>query len=143
MVKVTRVERLGEYRLRLTFSDGVVGDIDLAAELWGDMFEPLLTRFSSTASASGPRAGHAGVVQQCGLDPEELHDAVRYRCSGRAGAGLGPPASRGLLVDPAAQRIARHTERATDADNGDGARPQELGRFAYDRVAVPLPRRER
>ena len=29
------------YRLRLTFSDGKVGDIDLAPELWGEMFEPL------------------------------------------------------------------------------------------------------
>ena len=34
-------EYVGSYRLRLTFSDGKVGDIDLAPELWGEVFEPL------------------------------------------------------------------------------------------------------
>ena len=34
-------EYVDSYRLRLTFSDGKVGDIDLASELWGEMFEPL------------------------------------------------------------------------------------------------------
>ncbi len=31
----------GEYRIRLAFSDGKVGEINLEAELWGEMFEPL------------------------------------------------------------------------------------------------------
>ena len=34
-------EYVGSYRLRLTFSDGKIGDIDLASELWGEVFEPL------------------------------------------------------------------------------------------------------
>ena len=34
-------EYIDFYRLRLTFSDGKVGNIDLASELWGEMFEPL------------------------------------------------------------------------------------------------------
>ena len=34
-------EYIENYRLRLTFSDGKVGDIDLASELWGEVFEPL------------------------------------------------------------------------------------------------------
>ena len=34
-------EYIESYRLRLTFSDGKVGDIDLASELWGEVFEPL------------------------------------------------------------------------------------------------------
>ena len=34
-------EYINSYRLRLTFSDGKVGEIDLAKELWGEMFEPL------------------------------------------------------------------------------------------------------
>ena len=29
------------YRLRLTFSDGVVGELDLESELWGETFEPV------------------------------------------------------------------------------------------------------
>jgi Protein of unknown function (DUF2442) len=31
----------GAYRLRLTFADGKVGEIDLEGELWGEVFEPL------------------------------------------------------------------------------------------------------
>ena len=34
-------EYVDSYRLRLTFSDGKVGNIDLASELWGEVFEPL------------------------------------------------------------------------------------------------------
>lgn len=34
-------EYIENYCLRLTFSDGKVGVIDLAPELWGEVFEPL------------------------------------------------------------------------------------------------------
>ena len=34
-------EYLDCYRLRLSFSDGKTGSIDLASELWGEIFEPL------------------------------------------------------------------------------------------------------
>ncbi len=77
MVKVTRVERLGEYRLRLTFSDAVVGDIDLADELWGEMFEPLrdIARFNRVSV--DPELGTLVWPNGADLDPEGLHDAVR------------------------------------------------------------------
>jgi hypothetical protein len=39
---VTAVEVLAEYRLRLTFDDGTVGDVDFTGRDWsGVMFEPL------------------------------------------------------------------------------------------------------
>jgi len=38
---VTKVTYLEKYKLRLTFSDGVVKDIDLRDELYGEVFEPL------------------------------------------------------------------------------------------------------
>ncbi len=38
---VTDVAYLGEYRLRLTFNDGHVKDVDLKDELWGPVFQPL------------------------------------------------------------------------------------------------------
>lgn len=31
----------GDYRVWLRFADGVAGEIDLAAELWGEVFLPL------------------------------------------------------------------------------------------------------
>jgi hypothetical protein len=40
-VKITSVEVLGHYRLRLGFSDGSVRDVDLTGELHGPVFEPL------------------------------------------------------------------------------------------------------
>ncbi len=42
--EITAVEHLGGHRLRLTFADGFVGDVDLAHRLKapkGPMFEPL------------------------------------------------------------------------------------------------------
>ena len=35
------VEYLGEYRVRLKFSDGINKEVDLSAELYGEVFEPL------------------------------------------------------------------------------------------------------
>jgi len=55
---------IGDYSLRLTFADGVVGDIDLRDELWGPVFEPLrdieLFKRFSLLLADGSRSG-AGV----------------------------------------------------------------------------------
>jgi hypothetical protein len=41
LVPVTVVEVIGEYRLRLTFRDGVVGDVSFADREWKGVFEPL------------------------------------------------------------------------------------------------------
>jgi hypothetical protein len=38
---VTGVEVCGEYRLRLTFDDGTVGDVDFVGHEWRGVFEPL------------------------------------------------------------------------------------------------------
>ena len=42
--RVTRVEPLDGFRLAVEFSDGVHGEVDLADELWGPVFEPLKDR---------------------------------------------------------------------------------------------------
>lgn len=39
--RVQEVEVVGKYRLRLTFDDGVVREVDLEDDLWGPVFEPL------------------------------------------------------------------------------------------------------
>jgi hypothetical protein len=38
---VTAVEVIGEYRLRMTFEDGTVGDVDFSGRQWRGVFEPL------------------------------------------------------------------------------------------------------
>jgi uncharacterized protein DUF2442 len=41
LVHVTAVEVVGEHRLRLTFEDGVDGEVDLSSWEWQGVFEPL------------------------------------------------------------------------------------------------------
>jgi len=38
------VKPLENYRLYLTFNNGVSGEVDLSGELWGEVFEPLKDR---------------------------------------------------------------------------------------------------
>ncbi len=38
--RVTAVQVIGDYRLRLTFDDGVVGDVAFENEEWTGVFEP-------------------------------------------------------------------------------------------------------
>ncbi len=38
---IERVDQKEGYELRLQFSDGVVKDVDLSSELYGEVFEPL------------------------------------------------------------------------------------------------------
>ncbi|MPZ70961.1 MAG: DUF2442 domain-containing protein [Actinobacteria bacterium] len=41
LVRVTSAEVIGDFILRLAFSDGTDREIDLEASLWGPVFEPL------------------------------------------------------------------------------------------------------
>lgn len=53
---VIGVEVNGEFRLRLTFDDGTVGEVDFAGREWRGVFEPLYAEArqnSSRAAAAG------------------------------------------------------------------------------------------
>jgi hypothetical protein len=39
--RITSVEPLEDFRLRLAFTDGLVREVDLSDDLWGQMAEPL------------------------------------------------------------------------------------------------------
>jgi hypothetical protein len=41
LIKVDHAEYLTGYQIRLTFSDGLTGVVDLESEIWGEVFEPL------------------------------------------------------------------------------------------------------
>ncbi len=43
-IHVTDAEYLHDYRLRLHFNNGVEGIVDLQAEFYGEVFEPLAER---------------------------------------------------------------------------------------------------
>ncbi|MBW1650389.1 MAG: DUF2442 domain-containing protein [Deltaproteobacteria bacterium] len=40
-IHVTQTDHIDNYRIKLSFNDGASGVIDLASELYGEVFEPL------------------------------------------------------------------------------------------------------
>jgi hypothetical protein len=82
LVPVTGVEVIGEYRLRLTFEDGIVGDVSFTDREWNGVFEPMrdLERFERVSIEFGTLAW-----PDDGLDmaPEPLYkQACEHRVCG-------------------------------------------------------------
>lgn len=67
----------GDYRIALKFADGVEGEVDLEAELWGDMFEPLKDKARFAEVVLDSELGT--IVWPNGADfaPEFLYHALR------------------------------------------------------------------
>jgi hypothetical protein len=78
VVPITRVEVIGDHDLRLTFEDGIVGDVSFADREWKGVFEPLRDpkRFARV-SIEGPTI----VWPDDGLDmaPEPLYEEACQR----------------------------------------------------------------
>ena len=71
--KVVEVRPLEDYRLWLRFQDGVSGTVDLSAELWGPMFEPLKDMMLFAQVAIHPELETITWPNGAGLAPEFLH----------------------------------------------------------------------
>ena len=89
--KIESAEYVADYRIRLQFADGRQGEIDLAEELWGDVFEPLkepslFRQFRLDAELNT-------IAWETGADlaPEYLYERVGAQ---RAASAVGPPARR-------------------------------------------------
>lgn len=77
--EITAVEHLGGYRLRLTFADGLVGDVDLADRLKGPrgpVLEPLREVEFFAKVAVDPELGTVVWPNGADLAPEVLHEQV-------------------------------------------------------------------
>ncbi len=78
LVDVTKVEVIGDHELRLTFEDGVIGDVSFADREWKGVFEPLRDpkRFAKVAIEFGTI-----VWPEDGLDmaPEPLYEEACRR----------------------------------------------------------------
>jgi len=75
--KVVEVKPLDGYRLWIRFDDGKAGTVDLAAELWGPMFEPLKdTEFFAQASVD-PDLETVTWPNGADLAPEFLYEAAQ------------------------------------------------------------------
>ena len=83
VVTVTSVEVLHEHVVRLGFSDGCVGDVDLGPELWGPVFEPVAADYKTFRQV---RVDLGTIVWPNGADlaPELLHAQAVPACSYQA-----------------------------------------------------------
>jgi len=68
---------IGEYRLRLLFDDGTVGDVDFSSREWAGVFEPLRDPAAFALVRVDPIA--ATIVWPGDLDmaPEALYEEAR------------------------------------------------------------------
>lgn len=69
----TRVVPLRGYRLRVEFSDGVVKDVDLSGELYGEVFEPLRAEEVFVQAAVSPETGTVEWPNGADFAPEFLY----------------------------------------------------------------------
>jgi len=71
--RVVNVEHLGDYRLRLTFSDNLARELDLERVLEGEVFEPLHDRAVFAQVSVDTVAGTICWPNGVDLDPDVLH----------------------------------------------------------------------
>jgi len=74
---IEHVEYIGGYRLRISFADGVVGDIDLASKFEGPVgpiFEPLRDPEEFAKVRVDPDLGTITWPNGADLAPDVLHD---------------------------------------------------------------------
>ncbi len=79
MVRILEASYLRGYAIWLRFSDGVAGEVDLADELDGEVFQPLRDQEVFRSFVLHPEL-HT-IVWPTGADlaPEFLHERVRMR----------------------------------------------------------------
>lgn len=74
----------GKYRVWLRFADGLSGEIDLASELWGPMFEPLKDEAFFASLRVDPDLDTIVWPNGADLSPQWLHDQLTARSEATA-----------------------------------------------------------
>ncbi len=77
MLHITEVRPVGAYRLLVTFSDGMRGEVDLAAALDGPIFEPLRDPTVFAQVSVDPEIRTIAWPNGADFAPEFLRDLVR------------------------------------------------------------------
>jgi hypothetical protein len=77
LVDITSVEVVGDYRLRLTFADGTVGDVDFSDREWRGVFEPLADPAQFARVEADPEAGTISWPGGLDMAPEPLYAEAR------------------------------------------------------------------
>jgi hypothetical protein len=75
LIKITEAKYVEEFKINLTFSDGLNSTIDFVPLLWGEIFEPLKDKNMFKAF----RLNHWTIEWENGADfaPEFLHEQAR------------------------------------------------------------------
>jgi hypothetical protein len=74
---VTAVEVVGNHRLRLTFEDGTVGDVDFSGREWRGVFQPLRDASYFARVELDPEAGTIAWPDGLDMAPEPLYAEAR------------------------------------------------------------------
>jgi Protein of unknown function (DUF2442) len=74
--RVTDVQVTGEHRLRLTFDDGSVGEVDFAGRHWTGVFEPLADPSYFAQVRLEPDAETISWPNGADMAPETLYECV-------------------------------------------------------------------
>jgi hypothetical protein len=77
LVDITGVEVIGDHRLRLTFEDGTVGDVDFSEHEWRGVFEPLRDPTYFARVAVDPESGTIAWPSGVDMAPEPLYAEAR------------------------------------------------------------------
>lgn len=77
LVDITGVEVIGNHRLRLTFEDGTVGDVDFSEREWRGVFEPLRDPTYFARVAVDPESGTIAWPNGIDMAPEPLYAEAR------------------------------------------------------------------
>ena len=77
LVGVSAVEVIGDYRLRLAFQDGTVGDVDFSGREWRGVFEPLRDPSYFARVELDPEAGTIAWPDGLDMAPEPLYAEAR------------------------------------------------------------------
>ncbi len=81
---ITEVEVVGEYRLRLTFEDGTVGEVDFTKREWRGVFEPLRDPTYFARVGVDHEAGTIAWPNGTDMAPEPLYGEAKRNLNDRA-----------------------------------------------------------
>ena len=77
LVDVTRVEVIGDHRLRVSFDDGTVGDVAFDEREWRGVFEPLADQAFFAQVRVDPEGGTITWPNGVDMAPEPLYAEAR------------------------------------------------------------------
>lgn len=77
LVDITDVEVVGEYRLRLSFADGTVGDVDFSGREWRGVFASLRDPAEFARVEVDAESGTIGWPGGLDMAPEPLYAEAR------------------------------------------------------------------